>query len=72
MSGPYCKTCIFFNPHTIQGDEPNETHGECMDPTKIIYYERSGNPKNEQPSVVGEWNSCQNHNSSHLICETKK
>ena len=36
-----------------------------MDPTKIIYYERSGNPKNEPPAVVAEWNSCRNHTSEN-------
>ena len=66
MSGPYCRTCKFFSPAIWQGDDPESTEGECMDPTKIIYYERSGNPKNEPPAVVAEWNSCRNHTSENV------
>lgn len=54
MSGPYCKTCGHYRPMPL-----GDAHGECGDPTKIIYVGK-GDRVNSEPEVRPEW-ECSNH-----------
>jgi len=56
MSGPYCETCDHYHPMPLGND-----HGECGDPTKIIYVGK-GDRVNSEPEVKPDW-ECLNHTS---------
>lgn len=53
MAGPYCRDCKHYYPAMLSKDT-----GECMDPTKRIYY-KYGDAKNE-PREVHETDTCRN------------
>lgn len=55
MSGPYCKTCVYYYPAMLgHADE-----GECLDPAKRITGP-AGDTWNNDP-FVHEHCSCRNH-----------
>ena len=56
MSGPYCKSCVYYNELPLY-----DGLGECSDPTKIIQ-DKAGNRASESPEV-NELYSCPNHSS---------
>lgn len=64
MSGPYCETCDYYRPTPSFG---SDEHGECMDPSKIIYA-GCGDRVNSEPEVFPRFECC-NHTGLNNIEE---
>jgi hypothetical protein len=62
MSGPYCKTCVYYSADLMQPSGGPE-RGTCGDPTKIISHGICG-PMNEPPEVIAESYTCRNHTNA--------
>lgn len=63
MSGPYCGTCVHFKPDDVQAEHSviiGVEYGDCLDPTKLIYYKRGEVKISPDGSVMSE-NYCSNH-----------